>query len=137
MYPAIQIWGIIAGAILIGFIGNKAFIGGAAAIVAGAATYYLYGKQHAIVQQTPIASFRKQFQSSTPSQHKTRLTAFHAADMGRKNHLTLREFQNALKALGFNYTSDESRCIFHNADLDENGVIDIDEFFESFNLEQE
>jgi Ca2+-binding EF-hand superfamily protein len=57
--------------------------------------------------------------------------------LGGKNHLTLREFQNALKALGFKYTSDESRCIFHNADLDENGVIDIDEFFDSFNLEQE
>ena len=137
MYPAIQFWGIIAGGILIAFIGSKAFIGGAAAIVAGSATYYLYGKQHAITQQTPIASFRKQFQSSTPSQHHNRVTAFHAADLGGKNHLTLREFQNALKALGFNYTSDESRCIFHNADLDENGVIDIDEFFDSFNLEQE
>jgi Ca2+-binding EF-hand superfamily protein len=37
------------------------------------------------------------------------------------------------------YTSDELRLIFHKADLDENGVIDIDEFitlFETFTEEE-
>jgi Ca2+-binding EF-hand superfamily protein len=62
------------------------------------------------------------------------VTAFHAADMGGKNHLTIREFQNALQALGFRYSSDESRVIFHAADTDGNGVIDIDEFFDSVEI---
>jgi APA family basic amino acid/polyamine antiporter len=132
MYPYIQLWGIVAGAVLISFIGSKAFIGGGAAIIAGVATYYLYGKKHAIPQNTPIQSFRNQFKSSTLSQHEHRLATFHAADKGGKNHLTLREFQHALAKLGFSYSSDESRCIFHSADADENGVIDIDEFFEAF-----
>ena len=130
MYPYIQLWGIVAGAVLIAFIGNKAFIGAAAAVVAGAATYFLYGKKHAVLQTTPVASFRKQFQSPSPTEHERRVTAFHAADMGGKNHLTVREFQRALQALGLSYTSDESRAIFHAADADSNGVIDIDEFFE-------
>ena len=130
MYPYIQLWGIVAGAVLIAFIGNKAFIGAAAAVVAGAATYFLYGRKHAILQTTPIASFRKQFQSPSPTEHERRVTAFHAADLGGKNHLTLREFQRALQALGISYTSDESRVIFHAADADGNGVIDIDEFFQ-------
>ena len=130
MYPYIQLWGIVAGAVLIAFIGNKAFIGAAAAVVAGAATYFLYGKKHAVLQTTPVASFRKQFQSPSPTEHERRVTAFHAADMGGKNHLTVREFQRALQALGLSYTSDESRTIFHAADADSNGVIDIDEFFE-------
>ena len=130
MYPYIQLWGIVAGAVLIAFIGNKAFIGAAAAVAAGAATYFLYGRKHATLQTTPVASFRKQFQSPSPTEHERRLTVFHAADMGGKNHLTVREFQNALQALGLSYTSDESRVIFHAADVDGNGVIDIDEFFE-------
>ena len=134
MYPYIQLWGIIAGAVLIAFIGNKAFIGAAAAVAAGAATYYLYGRKHAVLQTTPIASFRRQFQSPSPTEKERRVTAFHAADMGGKNHLTVREFQNALQALGFRYSSDESRVIFHAADTDGNGVIDIDEFFDSVEI---
>ena len=42
------------------------------------------------------------------------------------------EFQDALRALGFSYSVDESRAIFHKSDEDENGVIDIDEFFGLF-----
>lgn len=137
LYPYIQMWGIIAGFVLMWFIGEKAIIGGGAAIIAGTATYYLYGQKHAISQQTPVQSFRKQFQSPSKIEHERRVAVFHAADMGGKNHLTCREFQNALNALGFRYSSDESRMIFHNADTDENGVIDIDEFFASFEVVEE
>jgi len=132
MYPYIQIWGIVAGAVLMYFIGEKALIGGGAAILAGSATYYLYGKKHATIQTTPVQSFRQQFKSGTPNEQQVRVAVFHAADLGGKNHLTLREFQHALSSLGFEYTSDESRMIFHNADIDANGVIDIDEFFQLF-----
>jgi amino acid transporter len=97
LYPYMQLWGIIAGAVLIYLMGTKAFIGGGAAVLAG----------------------------------------FHAADFGGKGHLNVREFQNALLALGFSFTVDESRSIFHKTDEDENGVIDIEEFFLYFSKSEE
>tara|TARA_B100001109_G_C18637565_1_gene369005 strand:- start:208 stop:615 length:408 start_codon:yes stop_codon:yes gene_type:complete len=128
-----QLWGIIAGAFLIILMGSKAFIGGGVAIVTGLATYYLYGRKHYIASdKTPIATFREKFSLSNESEDQRRLAAFKAADFGGKGHLNVREFQNALLALGFNYTVDESRAIFHKSDDDENGVIDIHEFFTSF-----
>jgi amino acid transporter len=136
-YPFMHIWGVIAGAFLLTFIGQKAFIGGGVAILVGSITYYLYGKKHAVVSNTPLSTFKNQFKFTTESEHEKRLSVFHAADFGGKNHLTCREFQNALSALGFKYTSYESRIIFHNVDSDENGVIDIDEFFNTFELIEE
>ena len=132
LYPFMHIWGVVAGAFLLTFIGQKAFIGGGVAILVGSLTYYLYGIKHASVSNTPLSTFKKQFKIASKTEHDKRVSVFHAADYGGKNHLTCREFQNALAALGFTYTSDESRTIFHNADADENGVIDIDEFFNMF-----
>jgi|TARA_B100001093_G_scaffold518223_1_gene602348 amino acid transporter len=133
LYPYMQLWGIIAGAFLVILMGSKAFIGGGVAIVTGLATYYLYGRKHYIASdKTPIATFREQFSRTSASEHQRRLAAFNAADFGGKGHLNVREFQNALLALGFNYSVDESRSIFHKSDDDENGVIDINEFFASF-----
>lgn len=137
LYPFMHIWGVVAGAFLLTFIGQKAFIGGGVAILVGSATYYLYGKKHAVVSDTPLSTFKKQFKFTSETEHDKRLSVFHAADLGGKNHLTCREFQNALSALGFKYTSTESRMIFHNADSDENGVIDIDEFFATFEVIEE
>ena len=137
LYPFMHIWGVVAGAFLLTFIGQKAFIGGGVAILVGSITYYLYGKKHAVVSNTPLSTFKNQFKFTSESEHEKRLSVFHAADFGGKNHLTCREFQNALSALGFKYTSDESRIIFHNVDSDENGVIDIDEFFNTFELIEE
>ena len=133
LYPYMQLWGIIAGGFLIVLMGSKAFIGGGAAVIVGSATYYLYGRKHYIApDKTPIATFREQFGLGSPTENERRLTAFHAADLGGKGHLSVREFQNALLALGFSYSVDESRAIFHKSDEDENGVIDIEEFFASF-----
>ena len=134
MYPYIQLWGIIAGIILIILMGSKAYIGGSVAIVVGLITYYLYGRKHYMhsSDNTPIKTFREQFQNPTKVEHNRRLAAFHAADFGGKNHLNVREFQNALKSLGFSFNSDESRSIFHKGDSNEDGVIDIDEFIDTF-----
>lgn len=60
-YPWIQIWGIVAGAILIYIMGSKAFIGGGAAIALGSLMYYGYGKKHSEIRTTPFQSFRKNF----------------------------------------------------------------------------
>ena len=108
-----------------------------AALVVGVLTYFSYGNKHAHPRETPFNSFRKQFVNPTPNEHDKRLAVFHAADFGGKNHLTLKEFQNALKSLGFDYNSDESRLIFHKGDSNEDGVIDIDEFIETFETMEE
>lgn len=139
-YPYIQLWGIIAGVILIILMGTKAYIGGSVAIIVGLVTYYLYGRKHYMhsSNNTPIKTFREQFQNPSIVEHNRRLAAFHAADFGGKNHLNVNEFQNALKSLGFKFTSDESRSIFHKGDSNEDGVIDIDEFIDAFEeLEEE
>jgi amino acid transporter len=132
LYPFVQIWGIIGGLILIIVMGEKAYIGAVAAIVLGLAFYYLYGRKHAHPRLTPFKQFRNEFRNPTEFEHERRSIAFHAADMGGKNHLTLNEFQVAMRALGFKYTKEECRLIFHEVDLDANGVIDIDEFLNYF-----
>lgn len=132
LYPYLNLWGIVAGAFLISLMGSKALIGGGVAVVAGVCTYFLYGRKHYIAQHTPFQTFRLQFAEANTVEHDRRVAAFHAADFGKKNHLTLKEFQNALNALGFTFTQDESRAIFHHADQNEDGVIDIDEFFADY-----
>lgn len=132
LYPYLNLWGIVAGAFLISLMGSKAFIGGGVAVVAGVCTYYLYGRKHYIAQHTPFQTFLQQFAEANTAEHDRRVAAFHAADFGKKNHLTLKEFQNALQALGFSFSQDESRAIFHHADQNEDGVIDIDEFFAKY-----
>jgi Ca2+-binding EF-hand superfamily protein len=117
--------------------GEKAYIGAAAAIVIGAIIYYGYGKKHAHPRETPFDTFKQEFLNPTPEEHKRREEMFHMADFGGKNHLTIKEFQHALKHLGFKYNSDETRLIFHKADLNGDGVIDIDEFLNSFEKGEE
>ena len=130
-YPWIQLWGIAAGAILIYLMGSKAFIGAGTAVSLGTITYLGYGKKHSKVRTTPFQSLREKFSNPTEAQHDLRHAAFLAADFGKKNHLTLPEFINALKALGVEFTNDEFREVFHKSDADENGVIDIDEFMQT------
>ena len=131
LYPWIQVWGILAGILLIYLMGNKAFYGAGAAVGLGCATYIGYGRKHTQVRTTPFQSLRENFSNPTKEQHDFRHAAFRAADFGTKNHLTLPEFINALQAMGVQYSNDEYRDIFHKADWNENGVIDIDEFLTS------
>ena len=46
LYPFVQIFGIIAGAILVYLMGSKAIIGAVAAIVLGLSTYKIYGEKN-------------------------------------------------------------------------------------------
>jgi amino acid transporter len=139
LFPYVQIWGVLGGILLVIIMGEKAFIGAGVAIIIGLMIYMSYGKKHAHPRETPFDTFKQEFLNPTPAEHQRRLDIFHAADYGGKNHLTLKEFQHAISTLGLSYTSDELRLIFHKADLDENGVIDIDEFitlFETFTEEE-
>ena len=127
-YPWLQIWGIFAGGVLVYMMGSKAIIGGFGAVVIGLATYSIYGSKHYLARKTPYQTFREMFSNT---ELKTRLAAFHAADIGASNHLTLSEFISAMKALKLDFSNDEYRVLFHKADTDNNGVIDIDEFLSS------
>ena len=59
MYPFVQIFGIIAGAILVYLMGSKAIIGAAAALVLGFATYKIYGEKIINLKFQPIAKVRR------------------------------------------------------------------------------
>jgi len=137
LYPYLQIWGIISGTYLVYLMGDKAVIGAFGAFIIGGVTYYSYGIKHSKVRTTPFETFMQMIAESDPSEKKIREAAFHAADLGGKNHLTLKEFISAMKALNFVFTNDEYRVIFHRADKEENGFIDIDQFLESCQIEEE
>ena len=125
LYPWLQIWGIFAGGVLVYMMGSKAIIGGLGAVAIGLATYSIYGSKHYLARKTPYQTFKEMFSNT---ELKTRLAAFHAADIGGSNHLTLSEFISAMKALNLDFSNDEYRVLFHKADTDNNGVLDIDEF---------
>ncbi len=137
LYPYLQIWGIVSGTYLVYLMGSKAVIGALGALIIGVVTYYAYGVKHGKVRTTPFETFMQMIAESDPSEKKIREAAFHAADLGGKNHLTLKEFISSMKALNFDFTNDEYRVIFHTADKEENGFIDIDEFLASFEKEEE
>ena len=46
LYPYVQIFGIIAGGLLIIIMGEKALYGALAAIILGVSTYAIYGKKN-------------------------------------------------------------------------------------------
>ena len=132
LYPLVQIFGILAGIGLVFMMGEKTLLGALAATVLGLFTYFSYGRKHVHPRLTPFHSFRAKFKHPTPEEHERRYAAFHAADVARKNHLTLKEFQAGMAALGICDDPEECRVIFHEIDDDENGIIDIDEFLAMF-----
>ncbi len=137
LYPWLQIFGVISGTYLVYLMGQKAILGAFAAFIIGAVTYYSYGVKHSHIRTTPFDTFMKMLSESDPTQRTIREAAFHAADLGGKNHLTLREFIAALKALHFTFTNDEYRDIFHHVDKEANGYIDIDQFLASIHIAEE
>jgi amino acid transporter len=132
LYPFTQIFGIIMGLTLVIVMGEKAYIGAGFAIACGFILYYSYGKQHAHPRLTPFITFTEMMRNPSKTEHERRVAAFHAADIGVKNHLTLREFQTAMNALGFPMDTEEERVIFHQIDIHNRGYIDIDDFLEQF-----
>lgn len=132
LYPLMQFWGILAGLYLLYIMGSKGILGAGIAIIVGTFTYFAYGKKHSIDRVTPFQTFRTLFANPTPTEHELRVKVFHAADMGEKNHLNYQEFRHAMKTLNFEFTNDELRRIFHLADDDDDGVIDIDDFINAY-----
>lgn len=129
LFPAVQIFGILGGALLIYAMGMKAVIGGLAAIIIGSVIYLSYGKVHVENEITPWDTFRLKFTNPDEVEHRRRWAAFHAADTERNNHLNLHEFISAMQSLGFSGGGNDAlREYFHSADENEDGILEIDEF---------
>lgn len=154
LFPYMQIWGIVGGVYLLYTMGSNAVIGACATAIVGIFIYFGYGRYHVVDQRTPfhrfksrlmtpnsahhadaarsVEGFKELMRHPSRDEHNRRAAAFHAADMGGKNHLTLLEFQRAMFALGYDYDEDDLREIFHAADENEDGVLDIDQFLDHF-----
>ena len=131
--PLTQFFGIAAGISLLWFMGIEAVIGAATAAIVGFSIFQSYGRKHYNIEITPWETFRSMFTDPDEVEHRRRLAAFHAADLESTNHLNLREFVGAMRALGydkqdFSQRSRPLRDYFHAADEDGDGIIDIDEF---------
>ena len=77
LFPAVQIFGILGGAVLIYAMGMKAVIGGLAAIIIGVVIYRSYGKSHVENEITPWDTFRLKFTNPDEVEHRRRWAAFH------------------------------------------------------------
>ena len=126
--PFVQIFGISSGLLLIIMMGSKAFIGAGVAIALGVFLWATYGRRHHISRETPWNSLLIQMRNPTHTEHQRRDAVFHACDLGGHNHLNVKEFIKAMETLGFELNHDEIRSVFHVADANADGVIDIDEF---------
>ncbi|MDP6562457.1 MAG: amino acid permease [Candidatus Thalassarchaeum sp.] len=131
--PLTQFFGIASGISLLWLMGIEAGIGALTAAIVGFAIYQGYGRKHHNIEITPWETFRIMFTNPDAVEHRRRLVAFHAADLESTNHLNLREFVGAMRALGYGEQEFAERTrplrdYFHAADEDGDGVIDIDEF---------
>ena len=140
LFPLPQIYGGAMGIVLLLLIGQNALIGAAGAIGIGVVVWLGYCRRHALEVEriTPFSSFKAEFTNPTSDAHARFYAAFHAADLGRKNHLTLSEFRAAVTmGLGMKIPMSDVRAYFHMADTDNDGVVDIDEFLAFLEAEEE
>ena len=150
LYPGIQLFGIIGGAVLLILMGAKSLIGAVVAILLGIIIYRGYGEKRVEDEITPWETSTKMLTDPDEVETRRRYAAFHAADTEGTGSLNLGEFVSAIRALGYIGISgpnipDESlvishtrsssqnqmvRDLFHWADSDGDGLIDIEEFLD-------
>ena len=131
LFPFFQIMGIIGGVILVYMMGSKAIIGAAACCVMGMISYYSYGKSRAHPMLTPWRTVRTEFTNVKQFEREKRWLVFHAAaDKTHPDHLTEGEFVHAMSIIAPHYDAFHVRNLFHEIDLNANGVIDVDEFLQ-------
>ena len=140
LFPFFQIMGIIGGVILVYMMGSKAIIGAAACCVMGMISYYSYGKSRAHPMLTPWRTVRTEFTNVKQFEREKRWLVFHAAaDKTHPDHLTEGEFVHAMSIIAPHYDAFHVRNLFHEIDLNANGVIDVDEFLQGIedNIEEQ
>jgi len=136
LYPLTQIIGILGGILLIYVMGWKAVLGAASCSILGLITYYSYGKSRAHPTLTPWRTVRKEFTDSDQHEREKRWLVFHACcDQKNPGHLTLYEFARAMRILSPELKHFHVRNLFHEIDLNGNGIINVDEILESFDEE--
>lgn len=133
LYPLTQIIGIISGIVLIYVMGEKALIGAAACSLLGLVTYFTYGKSRARLTLTPWRTVLTKFTSADQHERERYWMVFHGCcSKHNPNHLTIVEFIQAMKILAPDIEPLNARNLFHEIDKNRDGVIDVDEFLESF-----
>ena len=133
LYPLTQIIGIISGIVLIYVMGEKALIGAAACSLLGLITYFTYGKSRARLTLTPWRTVLTKFTSADQHERERHWMVFHGCcSRHHPNHLTINEFIQAMKILAPDIEHLNARNLFHEIDKNRDGVIDVDEFLESF-----
>ncbi len=131
LYPFIQIFGILSGALLLYVMGMTAVIGGLACATVGLLTYFSYGKSRAHPKLTPWRTVRTELTNSSQAEREKRWLVFHTvAGMKPKysQHMTEGEFVHAMSIIAPELDRFHVRNLFHEIDIDANGIIDIDEF---------
>ncbi len=131
MYPFIQIFGIISGALLLYVMGMTAVLGGLACCTVGLMIYFFYGKSRAHPMLTPWRTVRTEFTNATQAEREKRWLVFHTvAEMKPKypDHMSEGEFVHAMSIIAPNLDRFHLRNLFHEIDSDGNGIINVDEF---------
>ena len=131
MYPFIQIFGILSGALLLYVMGMTAVIGGLACCTVGVLIYFLYGKERVRPVLTPWRTVRTEITNPTQAEREKRWLVFHSvAGMKQRysEQMTEGEFVHAMSIISPHMDRSVVRDLFHEIDLDGNGIIDLDEF---------
>ena len=133
LYPFTQIIGILGGFLLIYVMGEKALIGAAACSLLGIITYLFYGKSRARLTLTPWRTVRNEFLAADQKEREKHWLVFHeCCSKHTPNRLTIHEFIKAMGILAPHIEHINARNLFHEIDETGDGVIDVDEFLESF-----
>ena len=131
MYPYIQIFGILSGALLLYVMGMTAVIGGLACCTVGVLIYYLYGKERADPMLTPWRTVRTKLTNSAQAEREKRWMIFNSVTGLKERYskqMTEGEFVHAMSIIAPQLERPDVRNLFHEIDLDGNGIIDMDEF---------
>lgn len=124
LFPLTPILGILLSLGLLVALGWGALIGALVAAIVGSIAYFGYGRSRAHPKTTPWSTMLLMFRDADEAEHRRRVSVFEAVDEAGHGHLTLSEFQRAMRALGTELTMVELRELFHQLDRNEDGVLD-------------
>ena len=131
MYPFIQIFGILSGGLLLYVMGMTAVIGGLACCTVGVLVYFLYGKKRVDPMLTPWRTVRTEITNPTQAEREKRWLVFHSVAGTKERYseqMTEGEFVHAMSIISPHLDRSGVRDLFHEIDVNGNGIIDLDEF---------
>ena len=132
LFPGMQIFGIFSGLVLLVLMGSSALIGAIAAIGVGSGIYFSYSRERVEKNVTPWRIIRSRLFNQEQYEVEKWWLVFNAcANSKHPEHLTLKEFTKALKVLQPSIEPFHARALFHEIDVDGDGMIDIEEFIQS------